>query len=235
VADFSCWKANVIADPDKVCHVRNRAEADHKIIMGKKLKIRTLCMACAAVLLLASCAAALVPKVDDPASKLKIAQDLFENHNRPLAAEPMIIDAIAIYKEKHDVAGLVEGQRVYGLFLRSAAVSGSKQHYLQYGFRDKEVSFDNRLSAALLYFERATALAREAGLVDIIPNLYVNIALTHYAQGNKDATCTAFDESLHADDVRIQHDPQRKIILPREYASFREGVKDLKMKAGCSS
>lgn len=190
-------------------------------------------MVCAAVLLLTSCAAALVPKVDDPARKLQVAQDLFENHNRPLAAEPLIIDAIAIYKEKHDVAGLVEGQRIYGLFLRSAAVRLSKQHYLEYGFRDKEVNFDNRLSAALLYFERATALAKEGGLVNIIPNLYLNIALTNYAQGNKDATCTAFDESLHADDVRVQRDPQRKIILPREYASFREAVKDLKMKAGC--
>lgn len=205
-----------------------------RIEKGKKLKISSLGMACAAALLLTSCAAALVPQVDDPARKLQVAQDLFENRDRPLAAEPLIIYAISVYKEKHDVAGLVEGQRIYGLFLKSEAVSRSKQHYMEYGFKDKDVSFNNRLSGALLYFERATALAKESGLVDIIPNLYLNIALTNQAQGNRSASCAAFDESLHADDARMQRYPQRKIILPREYASFREGVRDLKMKAGCS-
>ncbi|NUU03896.1 hypothetical protein [Herbaspirillum robiniae] len=203
--------------------------------MGKTLKIGSLCIVCATVLVLTSCAAGLVPKVDDPARKLQIAQDLFENRDRPLAAEPLIIDAISLYKEKHDVAGLVEGQRIYGLFLRSEAVGRSRQHYVEYGFKDKDVSFATRLSGALLYFERATALAKDNMLVDIIPNLYLNIALTNQAQGNGRATCAAFDESLRADDVRIQRSPQKKTILPREYASFREGVNDLKAKAGCAS
>ncbi|WP_209567428.1 hypothetical protein [Herbaspirillum sp. 1130] len=38
VANFSCWNANVIADPDKVCHVRNRVEADHKNYHGEKIE-----------------------------------------------------------------------------------------------------------------------------------------------------------------------------------------------------
>lgn len=197
--------------------------------------LRSTSIAFATILLLASCTAALVPQVDDPARKLRIAQDLFENRDRPLAAEPLIVEAISIYEQKHDVAGVVEGQRIYGLFLRSQAVGRSKQHYMQYGFKDKDVSFGTRLSGALLYFKRATTLAKENKLVDILPNLYLNIGLTNLVQGNRSEGCAAFDESLRAEEERIRRNPSEKIILPPEYASFREGVNDLKAKAKCSS
>jgi len=186
-----------------------------------------------AVNLLAGCAAALVPATSDPARKLGWAQELFDNQDRPLPAERLINEAIEIYKTQHDELGLAEGYRVYGLFFKSQAVERQQNFYQNNGFQDKSAAYDKRLDKAAEYFYKSLALMQKNNASGSLPNVHLQIALTHWRMNNLGAACTAFDDSLKAYKARMQQHPDTKVVLPEEYSNFEIAVNDLKKRAGC--
>ena len=99
-----------------------------------------------------------VLSTSDPLAKLHDAEDLFMRQDRPLPAERLIREAIAIYQEKDDPHGLGNAYREYGDLLMSPAIVKWETVYRRDGFQDKSVTFDNRVAKALENYSKAGAI-----------------------------------------------------------------------------
>jgi tetratricopeptide (TPR) repeat protein len=185
--------------------------------------------------LLLGCAAIGVPSTDDPAKKLRWATELFDNHDRQIPAERLINEAQEIYKKENDDAGIAEVYRVYGLFLKSRAVRVSPNYFHEYGFSDKSVTYETRYSKAIEYFEKSRALYKQIGNGRHFANIELQIGLTYQFMNNTEAACSAFDRSLQEYQIMMKADINTKVVLPREYKNFKDGIADIKKSGGCKS
>src|SRR4051794_34709357 len=128
-----------------------------------------------AALLLGGCSGFGIVATSDALAKLNDAEDLFMRQQRPLPAERLIREAMAIYQERDDQHGLGNANREYGDLLRSAAILKWETVYRRDGFQDKSITFDNRLQkasefykTAISHYERAAAQKRESGQYDAL-------------------------------------------------------------------
>jgi tetratricopeptide (TPR) repeat protein len=186
-----------------------------------------------ALLLMAGCSAMLVPSTDDPAAKLKWAQELVENQGRPIPAEQLIREAIEIYQGQKNEIGLAMAYRVYGLFFKAPAIVRDQIFYKEHGFLDKSAHYETRLQTALEYFDKSRTLLESKTDIGMLANIYLQIGLTHQLMGQTDAACSAFDKSLKVYKGMMTQDLQTKVVLPKDYTSFESGMLDIKRRAGC--
>ena len=101
------------------------------------------------------CAGVGVVASSDPAVKLRDAEVLYSEEQRPLIAERLIREAIHIYEEHGDSLGLGHAYRSYGKLLLSSSIIQWSQFYREHGFQDKSVTFDNRREKAKDYFAKS--------------------------------------------------------------------------------
>src|SRR5205823_4625559 len=111
----------------------------------------------------------------------------FMRQQRPLPAERLIREAMALYQERSDEHGLGNANREYGDLLRSPAVIKWEKVYRRDGFQDKSVTFDNRLEKAsefyrkaITHYEQAAIQKQQAGEYGALTNVYFNMAWSHY-------------------------------------------------------
>jgi tetratricopeptide (TPR) repeat protein len=166
------------------------------------------------MLLLSACAGIGIVSTSDPLIKLNDAEVLFMKEDRPLPAERLIQEAIAIYQERDDPHGLGTAYRAYGDLLRSPAVAKFERVYRRDGFLNKSVTFDNRLAKATEYYTKALEYYRRAeqqelatGKYDALTNVYYNMAWSNLALGARDEACVDFDRTLQAYNNNMQHNP----------------------------
>jgi tetratricopeptide (TPR) repeat protein len=178
------------------------------------------------------CAAVGVPHTFNPDKKLRYAQWLFEDQNRPLPAEQLISEAAKIYEKKDDKVGLANAYRVYALFLSSDAVAN--WGYRKNGFMNKTIVFDERFQKALEYFTKALALYEGSSKMDAMSNVYFNIGDLYYSLNNKDAACRNFELSRENHKRFKKDNPQVKIELPRGFNDFNEFIDAAEREARCS-
>ena len=112
-------------------------------------RIKVLLLSVAVVL--GGCAAALVPQTGDPKEKIAWAYWLFDDSLRPLPAENLLHESIEIYKSANDQAGLAEAYKAYGVFLRSYSIEKWRKIYIERGFIDQSVTFENRYKKSISY------------------------------------------------------------------------------------
>lgn len=185
--------------------------------------------------ILVGCAGVGVVASSDPLAKLNDAQELFQKQDRPLPAERLIREALAIYKERDDPHGLGNSHRQYGDFLRSPAVSQWETVYRRDGFQDKSVTFDNRLvkaseyySNALEYYQRAEEQHRKANRFDSLTNVYFNMAWSYQMLNDREKACSSLDRALEANAENVKRNPTVK-----QFGSITDAVASAKRQARC--
>jgi tetratricopeptide (TPR) repeat protein len=192
------------------------------------------------LLLLGGCAGIGVVQSSDPLTKLNDAESLFMEQDRPLLAERLIREAIAIYQERDDPHGLGNAHREYGDLLRSESVSGKWQkYYRENGFQDTSVTFDNRLekasvyyAKALEYYAHAEKLLQETGRFDALTNVYYNMAYTSSILDGRVKACGYYDLTMEAYNENIKRNPSTKPYSPS--GTFSEFIAAKKRQAGCA-
>lgn len=130
---------------------------------------------------LSACAAFGVVETSDPLGKLNDAEHLYMQQGRPLPAEKLIREAMAIYEERDDAHGLAAANRQYGGLLRSPAVLQYEKFYRENGFQDESITFDNRLEKSLEFYRKAVGFYEraeqehiQAEKYDLLTNVYIN-------------------------------------------------------------
>jgi tetratricopeptide (TPR) repeat protein len=191
------------------------------------------------LLFLVGCAGVGVIASSDPLTKLNDAEDLFMRQNRPLIAERLIREAIAIYQENDDPHGLGNAHREYADLLLSPSVTGNWQKfYRENGFQDKSVTFENRKNKAseyyvkaLEYYARAESRLREANRFDSLTNVYFNMGWSAYRLDDRTKSCAFYDKALEAYLENIKHNPEAKPYSPT--GSVPQLIQNRKKGVGC--
>ena len=189
--------------------------------------------------LLAGCAGFGIVATSDPLTKLNDAESLFLRQDRPLPAERLIREAMAIYQERDDPTGLGHAHREYADLLRSRSVSGKwEKVYRENGFQDKSVTFDNRIaksseyySKAIEYYERAEKQHRGADRFDVLTNVYFNMAWSYLMLDNRARACSYYDRTLEAYAENIKRNPGAKPVSAT--GTIPDVVASAKKRAQC--
>src|SRR6266849_3191169 len=192
----------------------------------------------AASSLLVGCTGFGIVATSDPLTKLNDAEDLFLRQDRPLPAERLIREAMAIYQKRDDPTGLGHANREYGDLLRSRSVAGKwEKFYRESGFQDPSVTFDNRLAKAseyytkaIGYYQRAEKQHRDAGRFDTLTNVYFNMAWSYLMLDDRTQACGYYDRTLEAYAENITRNPGAKPIsnsgtIPDVVASAKKRAK----------
>jgi hypothetical protein len=196
---------------------------------------QTVKISCAVVLIsiLAGCAAVSVPTDSDPAEKLRIAQALYTQEQRPVPAENQIQEAIEIYAQQQNTLGLAEAYRQYGLFFRSESVKKAEQYFRNNGFIERSANFDTRYSKSIEYFEKARDIYTEQKKFDALTNLYLNMGFTYQLMQNREAACPVFDQMIASYGEHLKARPTEILYAPAGYANLERYMADIKKKGGC--
>ena len=184
--------------------------------------------------LLGACAGIGVVETSDPAQKLRDAEVLYNEKDRPLIAERLIREAIEIYQPNNDKLGLAEAYREYGFLLRSSSVNGTwADYYKKSGFLDKSVTFDSRYRKSAAYFETATFLFIEEGHFDRATNTALNQGISYISMGDNTEACRSFDRAISYYENNMRLNPDAKPAAPKGYVSYNDYSADVKRKYGC--
>jgi tetratricopeptide (TPR) repeat protein len=179
---------------------------------------------------LTACSAFGVIESDNPAVKLQQAKQLFNTLDRPVPAERLIRESIAIYEKNDDAAGLAEAYRYYGFFFGSQSVTHWAHVYNPNGFLDKSATFNTRNDKSIEYFNLALAQWEKIGQHEWDSNIELNIATAYMRMNQNDNACRAYDLSLKADQ---KYHSEGKIDLPQGYSSVSEFIVALKQRVPC--
>ena len=191
------------------------------------------------VILSTGCAGVGVVATSDPFRKLADAEVLFIRQDRPLLAELLIREAMAIFQEQGDSRGLGHANREYADLLTSPSVSGKwAEYYQKNGFADRTVTYDNRNEKASEYYAKAVEhYARAADQLhgsdryDNMINVYYNMAYSYYRLDDRAKACHFYDETLVAYNENIRRNPSVKLFSPS--GTVADFVSKMKEKAGC--
>ncbi|MFI5343852.1 MAG: hypothetical protein ACHQUC_06490 [Chlamydiales bacterium] len=193
-----------------------------------------------AQLLLTSCAGFGIVATNDPLVKLNDAEYLFMNYDRPLPAEKLIFEAMDIYQKENNSRGLGNAHREYGEFLLSHSVTKWEKYYRNNGFRDKTITFENRVAKSSEYFEKALEFylksekkPLEAEQFDDLSNLYFNIGWTYFRLHDLNNSCKFYNKSLEANTENIHRNPTAKPQVSSNFGSFSDMIASEKKRANC--
>ncbi len=181
---------------------------------------------------LVGCAAALVPYTSDPKQMIANAYWLFDDEERPLPAERMILEAIDIYNKNEDQAGLAQAYTAYGIFLRSLAVYKYSGHYSKHGFINPDISFAERYNKSIDYFDKSRAIYESKHQYDLLTNVYLHMGFTYWADNNTADACTMFAKSLEANTRFIAENPTAVLNLGG-FPSYSEYLDSRIKSASC--
>jgi len=181
---------------------------------------------------LTACSAALVPYTSNPDEKVAQAKWLFEQKYRALPAEKLLSEAKEIYLKDNNKVGLAEFNRVYGLFLSSHAVVQYESSYLEKGFIETGVTYDNRYSKSIEYFEKTEQEYIENNEHDSLTNIYLLMGFTYSKAGKINESCVMFDKSIDENNIFSKNSPEAVIKLAG-FSSYTAFILDTKSKVGC--
>lgn len=197
-------------------------------------RLRRLAAAVAIVIGASACAGVGVAATSDPATKLHDAVYLYDKEDRPLIAERLIREAIAIYRARSDQAGLADAYLDYGFFFvsRSVAVTWAS-YYQKQGFLDPTATFANRLRKSDEYFEKAVVLYEAEGRFDAATNASLNMGFALGAMHSTQAACQAFDRSLADWRKNVRQNPTANQVVPDGFASYGDFEAAVKRRYDC--
>lgn len=189
--------------------------------MNPKLKTLILFVLCT---ILVGCAAMGVLESSDPKIKIRDAYGLFDHQQRPLPAENLIQQAVAIYQSNHDDLGLAEAYRAYGFFFRSAAIEKWHKTYKASGFLESGATYENRYDKSIEYFEKAAAIFEKHQEFHKLTNIYLNMGFTYEFANQPEKACAQYKKSVISNQRHMKEHPDTPIILPQGFSSYEAYV-----------
>lgn len=185
-------------------------------------------------IMVTGCSAVGVPATFNPEKKLKYAEMLFNDNGRPLPAEPLIFEAIGIYKKGNDEVGLANAYQTYAYFLQSSILRNYEKDYRKHGFMDQTVTFDNRYEKALEYWIKSFKLFERNVRYAESSNTYYNIGrLQFMIFNNKEAACKNYSKSIASHNRYIKKYPDATVELDPRFDSFEGYINALRNEVGC--
>jgi tetratricopeptide (TPR) repeat protein len=181
-----------------------------------------------ALISLAGCAAALVPYTSDPKQKISDAYWLFDNKQRALPAQKLILEAIEIYKKNDNTSGLAEAYVASAVFLRSYAVDRHSEHYKETGFNNGKILFEDRYNGSIEYLKKSRAIYEKKEEYDNLTNTYMHMGFTYLTNDNIQEGCEMFIKSLEMNKLFMNKNPDAKLNLGG-FKSYKDYI-DNKMK-----
>lgn len=183
------------------------------------------------MLLMVGCSAMGVMVTSDPDVKLRDAENLYRNLDRPLPAESLISEAIEIYQKQGNLRGLGNAYREYGALLFSPSMTKwGKGGVFGVHFHDPSVNYENRKEKAAEYWQMALDTYQkyepqplEAKKYDELTNLYYAMAWTYNGLNDHNNSCKYFNKSLAAYAENIRLNPSVRPLSPG-FNSFPEEV-----------
>lgn len=204
------------------------------------MKTKSLIICLLSLFMLSGCAAMLVPETNNPEEKLNWAYELCYNQARPLPAEKLIFEAMAIYQKQNNSLGLGHAHSHYGDLLLSSSIIKWQKVYIENGFQDKSVTFGNRIAKskeyftkALDYYQSAEKQFIESDQFDKLTNVYFNMAWAYYRLDDRNNSCRFYDKSLAAYNENIRRNPTAKPQVSSGYGSPADQIASEKKRAGC--
>ncbi|MCA9408793.1 MAG: hypothetical protein KC733_08890 [Candidatus Omnitrophica bacterium] len=163
--------------------------------------------------------------------KLKVAEVMYEERDRPLRAQVLLSEARRIYEKEGDIVGIAHVNRAYAYFLKSGAVG----RWSKMDFDDKTVNHSNRFQKAIDYLEKALEVYEEKRLYAYASNVHFNMAAIYSNRlDNNEIACTHLEASLQN---HIKYNESNlnngKVELLRGYDSFQEIIDKAKTEANC--
>jgi hypothetical protein len=217
------------------------AQQDRYTAFRRKATMKlTLYLVAVSLGFLAACVSVGVVETSDPAVKLSDASDLALERARPIPAERLIWEAIAIYRERGDEHGLANGYRQYGEFLRSSVLAKWETPYRRSGFQDPSVTFDNRIEKskeyffkALEHYRNAEVQLRERGRFDALSNVYFNMSVSYLYLDKPTEACVALNKSAQAGAENMRRNPSASPNRPPGYPTFDAFIAAEKKRENC--
>ena len=181
-----------------------------------------------------ACAGIGVVETSDPAQKLRDAEALFAQKDRPLIAERLIREALSISAQQNDEFGVANAYRTYGFFFRSSSVSGSwAEYYRKHGFLELSVTWGTRLDASIRFFQQAVEIYDRLSRYDASTNVYLNMGHTYALMQDREHACAAFSKALDRYRENLRVNPTARPQTPPGFSSFEEFVNKVRADEGC--
>lgn len=163
--------------------------------------------------------------------KLKVAEVMYEERDRPIRAQVLLDEARKIYEKDGDIVGIAHTNRAYANFLKSEAVG----EWGKMKFSDKTVNHNNRFLKAVEYLKKALAVYEEKSLYAYASNVYFNMAVLYSDKfSDNKAACVYLEKSL-LNHVKYneKNSGVAEVELLTGYNSFKEIIDKAKVEANC--
>lgn len=171
---------------------------------------------------------------NDPKIKIRDAYELFDHEQRPLPAERLIQQAMAIYQSNHDDLGLADAYRAYGFFFRSAAVEKWHKAYEASAFIESGATFANRHDKSIEYFEKAAAIFEKHQKFDELTNVYLNLGFTYEFAKQPEKACAQYKKSVASNRLQMKEHPGVSTTLPQGFSSYEAYVNAILERLKCA-
>jgi hypothetical protein len=193
----------------------------------------------AALLAISGCAAMFVPESKDPMVKLAQAHDLAYRQSRPLAADMLIHQAMAICEERKDDKCRAQALKEYGQFLVHPGFEDehwSAPYTRGMGrFLDTSVTLENRKLKAVEYFTRARELFLKENVYFEVVNIDVKLTDTYVYMRDRTNACMWITKSLPDFKAAIAQDPNLPLNIDKaKWPTWPDFVAWRKKNLGCA-
>ena len=186
------------------------------------------------VLLLSACEGAGILATGDPYTKLAQAHTLWRNEGRVMQARRLVEQAIVIFDERGDKAGLAQAYWEYGLVAR---IGGANADPVIYYLHPESIAEHKptleELDLSDDYLARSAALASEVRRLDIVFNANLFLGNNQVLRGDNQKSCAFYDLALAAGHDANRQQPEIRFDLPKGAHSIDEFLENAKSKAGC--
>ena len=176
---------------------------------------------------LASCAGVGMVYSSDPHEKLQNARVLYQQQNRPLAANRLIVEVITTCEESKDRVCLADAWVAYGLLLQSESAERWENEHGKMQFPA------NRYKTSAEYLEKAAIVFNEQKLFDKATNAYFNQGLSFELDREKTEACASYSKSLDAYKKNIEQNPSVKPFVPSGYTNYEDFLAAQRKRVGC--
>jgi hypothetical protein len=204
-----------------------------KPLKRRAIAVLTAPLAVLVIALLAGCEGVGIPATDDPNVKLSQAEYLRSGSGRIMQARRVTEQAIALFEQRGDKAGLAKAYREYGLI----ALDG--------GLNDDPVILrapnaprnprPGDLDTAETNLKRALDFANETDQRYLAANINFVLGNVQVLRGTPQESCSYYDSSIKGFLDAEAHQPGVRLELPAGANDPTELVKRAKKEAGCAS
>jgi len=183
------------------------------------------------VTLLAGCAGVGMVYTSDPHQKLENATVLYEQQNRPLAANRLFMEVISTCEESKDRICLARAWENYGAFLRSETVERWENEHGKGAFPA------DRYDQSAVYFGKAATTLFELQYYGNAANAYLDQAKSYEMAQRTTEACAAYLKTLdpfkkNYEEYLAKH-PGAKPYTPAGFTSYEEFINAQRERIGC--